>query len=155
MREEEEKKDEEESDKLEAEVAAAAEGEGESDPDMEDGVEVNPEEEDNDGDSSKKRKKKKKKNLGPLFDPKAQYNWQLCAGRNKQNYVPCVDLEAGSGGGGSHRHHERSCPRHPVTCLVPLPQGYENPVRWPDSQLKVAPFRSVWVPVSMCLEVVI
>lgn len=142
MREEEEKKEEEESDKLEE----AAEGEGESDPDMEDGVEVNPEEEDDDGDASKKKRKGKKlkKNLGPLFDPKDQYDWKLCAGRNKQNYVPCVDMEAG-GSGGSHRHRERSCPRHPVTCLVPMPQGYENPVPWPECQLKIL-YRNVAHP---------
>lgn len=118
------------------EEAVESEG-GDNDPDIEDGVEVNPEvnAEDEDGEEQKKgKKKKKRKILGPLFDPSAEYDWKLCAGSNKQNFVPCIDME----GGGARRHHERSCPRHPLTCLVPLPQEYRTPVvPWPESRSKV------------------
>ncbi|GFP98436.1 probable methyltransferase pmt28 [Phtheirospermum japonicum] len=38
----------------------------------------------------------------------------------------------------SYRHHERSCPKSGLVCLVPLPRdGYEAPVQWPESKLKV------------------
>ncbi|KAJ0087521.1 hypothetical protein Patl1_09136 [Pistacia atlantica] len=38
----------------------------------------------------------------------------------------------------SHRHRERSCPRSPPMCLVPLPHaGYGPPVPWPDSKSKI------------------
>lgn len=82
--------------------------------------------------------KKNKKKLGPLFDPKAHYTWKLCSSRSKHNYIPCIDIETASGRLQSYRHHERSCPRTPLMCLVPLPlDGYETPVRWPESKEKV------------------
>ncbi|XAR61769.1 hypothetical protein NMG60_11016281 [Bertholletia excelsa] len=82
--------------------------------------------------------KKKKKNLGPLFDPKAHYTWKLCSTRSKHNYIPCIDIESASGKIQSYRHHERSCPRTPPTCLVPLPhEGYGTPVSWPESKAKI------------------
>ncbi|KAH0458671.1 hypothetical protein IEQ34_011485 [Dendrobium chrysotoxum] len=121
---------------------AHAEGEEEIEIDVEDGVDVNPEEENqlSEGDTSGEenesntdKKKSKKKNSGPLFDPKARYEWKLCGGRNKQNYMPCIDME----GAGGRRHHERSCPNGAVTCLVPLPRGYSALVPWPESKSKV------------------
>ncbi|EPS70327.1 hypothetical protein M569_04431 [Genlisea aurea] len=84
-------------------------------------------------------KKQKKSEVSPLFDPKAKYNWKLCNTRSKHNYIPCIDIE----NGGimkiqSYRHHERSCPRSDVMCLVPLPHdGYGTPVRWPESKTKI------------------
>lgn len=81
---------------------------------------------------------KKKKFTGPLFDPKAEYGWKLCSTRSKHNYIPCIDIEATSKRMKSYRHHERSCPRNPLTCLVPLPhQGYRTPVSWPESREKI------------------
>lgn len=107
------------------------EKEEEEDVDIEDGVVVNSEEEEETDDNHKQNKKLK--NLGPLFDSKAQYEWKLCGGKIKHNFVPCVDMEQAA-----VRHHERSCPRHPLTCLVPLPQGYVTPiVPWPESQFKI------------------
>ncbi|XP_025012409.1 probable methyltransferase PMT28 isoform X1 [Ricinus communis] len=83
-------------------------------------------------------KKKKQKIKGPLFDPKAHYNWRLCSTRSKHNYIPCIDIENGNGRLQSYRHTERSCPRTPPLCLVPLPHGsYDSPVRWPGSKLKI------------------
>lgn len=95
-----------------------------------------------DGGLSTNSKKKKKKNLGPLFDPKAHYAWKLCSTRTKHNYIPCIDIESASGKLQSYRHHERSCPRTSVMCLVPLPRdGYGTPVRWPESKVKVCNLR--------------
>lgn len=84
------------------------------------------------------RKTTKRKIKGPLFDPKANYKWKLCTSRSKHNYIPCIDIAVGSGKLQSYRHTERSCPRMPLMCLVPLPhQGYSSPVPWPESKLKV------------------
>lgn len=81
---------------------------------------------------------KKRKIKGPVFDPKAHYSWKLCSTRSKHNYLPCIDNKGGLGRLQSYRHTERSCPRVPPVCLVPLPHGgYETPVRWPESKLKV------------------
>ncbi|KAE8100229.1 hypothetical protein FH972_018151 [Carpinus fangiana] len=75
---------------------------------------------------------------GPLFDPKSHYTWKLCSTRSKHNYIPCIDIESGTGKLQSYRHTERSCPRTPLMCLVPLIHGgYALPVRWPESKLKI------------------
>ncbi|CDP07517.1 unnamed protein product [Coffea canephora] len=93
--------------------------------------------EDDSGDSTNSKKNKKKK-LGPLFDPKAHYSWKLCSTRSKHNYIPCIDIESSSGKLQSYRHHERSCPKTSVLCLVPLPlDGYGTPVKWPESKVKL------------------
>ncbi|KAJ8762394.1 hypothetical protein K2173_007554 [Erythroxylum novogranatense] len=81
---------------------------------------------------------KKQKLKGPLFDPKAHYSWRLCNTRSKHNYIPCIDIDSGSGKLHGYRHTERSCPRTPPMCLVPLPhEGYESSVSWPESKLKI------------------
>lgn len=113
-------------DREEGEVTEDAEGE-EVDRDSEETLE-------NEGGESSKGSKKTKKIKGPLFEPKALYNWKLCNTKSKHNYIPCIDYEVGSG----YRHTERSCPRTPPICLVPLPHnGYGAPVRWPESREKV------------------
>ncbi|XP_030545407.1 probable methyltransferase PMT28 [Rhodamnia argentea] len=92
-------------------------------------------EEENGGSKSMGKKRKIK---GPVFDPKAHYSWKLCSTRSKHNYLPCIDNEGGLGRLQSYRHTERSCPRVPPVCLVPLPRGgYETPVRWSESKLKI------------------
>ncbi|KAI3926768.1 hypothetical protein MKW92_011020 [Papaver armeniacum] len=81
---------------------------------------------------------KVKKKLGPVFDSKVQYTWKMCSVRSKYNYIPCTDVESSTGKLQMYRHHERSCPRTPPMCLVPLPPGgYNTPVPWPDSKLKI------------------
>lgn len=110
------------------------EEEGGDDEDIEDGVDVNPEEEEGDEERSggnKRKKNNKKKKLGPLFDPGARYKWKLCGGRYGHNFSPCVDMEGG------RRHHERSCPRIPLMCLVSLPQEYKAPPPWPERESKI------------------
>ncbi|OIW03490.1 hypothetical protein TanjilG_14715 [Lupinus angustifolius] len=84
------------------------------------------------------KKTSKGKMKGPLFDPNAKYRWKLCNTRSKHNYIPCVDIEVAGGKVASYRHRERSCPRTPFMCLVPLPhEGYKSPVPWPESKLKI------------------
>lgn len=85
-----------------------------------------------------KSRGKKRKIKGPLFDVKAHYSWRLCSTRSKHNYIPCIDIETGFGRVQSYRHTERSCPRSPPMCLVPLPhESYGIPVPWPESKSKV------------------
>ncbi|PKA47491.1 putative methyltransferase PMT28 [Apostasia shenzhenica] len=144
------KPEEVENEKKDAEGEGQADAENEEiDTDFEDGVDVKMEENsegegdgfDENGGISDKKKRRKTKKLGPLFDPKARYEWKLCGGRNKQSYVPCIDME----GTGGRRHHERSCPHGPVTCLVPLPKGYKAPMPWPESKFKIL-YRNVAHP---------
>ncbi|XP_009801649.1 probable methyltransferase PMT28 [Nicotiana sylvestris] len=87
---------------------------------------------------SRDTEKKMKKNLGPLFDPEAHYTWNLCSTKSKHNYIPCIDIESVSGKLRNFRHRERSCLKASQMCLVPLPpDGYETPVSWPESKLKI------------------
>ncbi|XP_020206830.1 probable methyltransferase PMT28 isoform X2 [Cajanus cajan] len=91
-----------------------------------------------DGGMEELRKTTKGKVKGPLFDPNASYRWKLCSVRSKHNYIPCIDFEVGGGKIPSYRHTERSCPRTPLMCLVPLPhEGYGSPLPWPESKLKI------------------
>ncbi|KAL8244215.1 hypothetical protein R6Q59_010473 [Mikania micrantha] len=83
------------------------------------------------------RRGKKQKFKGPLFDPKVEYFWKLCNTRSKHNYIPCIDIEAASKRIQSYRHHERSCPKNPLMCLVPLPNRYQIPISWPESREKI------------------
>lgn len=81
---------------------------------------------------------KKRKRKGPVFDPKAEYSWRSCNTRSKHNYMPCIDNDGLIGRLQSYRHRERSCPKKPIMCLVPLPHdGYDTPVSWPESKSKV------------------
>ena len=80
-----------------------------------------------------KDSKKKKKKLPPLFSPAAHYHWKHCSAKSGHHYTPCVDFD----GDGSQKHHERSCPRSPVTCLVSLPKDYKLPAPWPERKEKV------------------
>lgn len=83
------------------------------------------------------KKTKKGKVKGPLFESNVNYRWKMCNTRSKHNYIPCIDIEVG-GGKVQYRHTERSCPRMPFMCMVPLPlDGYESPVPWPESKLKI------------------
>ncbi|KAM7272389.1 hypothetical protein ACFE04_027052 [Oxalis oulophora] len=79
----------------------------------------------------------KRKYKGPVFDTKANYTWKLCSTKSKHNYIPCIDVENGEKLQ-TYRHRERSCPKTPPMCLVPLPHdGYGTVVPWPDSKFKI------------------
>lgn len=128
----EQKEEVEENDKEEASVNEE-EKDGEVDGEVRDKIE-----DDNGGSVNIGKKMKKNNNIGPLFDQKAHYSWKLCNTKSKHNYIPCIDFESSSGKLKSYRHHERSCPKTQPMCLVPLPsEGYELPVSWPESKLKI------------------
>lgn len=132
--EEEDEGNDEEGEELESDSTETEEAEG--DPDLVNAENLDQETLNEEVESSVK--KKKNKNLGPLFDPKASYTWKLCNTRSKYNYIPCIDIESGTGKIQSYRHHERSCPRSAVMCLVPLPRdGYGKPEHWPESKMKI------------------
>jgi hypothetical protein len=84
--------------------------------------------------AKRKAAAKKKRKLPPLFSSGAHYHWKQCRAKCGHHYVPCVDFD----GDGSHKHHERSCPRSPVTCLVSLPKEYISPAPWPERKDKVS-----------------
>ncbi|XBH95003.1 hypothetical protein VPH35_085645 [Triticum aestivum] len=90
-------------------------------------------EEEEDPEAAKGKASKKKRKLPPLFSPAAHYHWKLCGAKSGHHYTPCVDFD----GDGSQRHHQRSCPRSPVTCLVSLPKEYKLPAPWPERKEKV------------------
>lgn len=108
-------------------------GEMEGDADVDESVDQETQEKAENENEGKKRKIK-----GPVFDPKAHYSWKQCSTRSKHNYIPCIDVESGFTRLHGYRHRERTCPKAPPMCLVPLPHdGYDSPVHWPESKLKV------------------
>ncbi|KAF5468474.1 hypothetical protein F2P56_012622 [Juglans regia] len=111
-------------------------GDKEGDSDLVEPVDTESDEKLEDGSGESRNSGRKKKIRGPLFDPKAHYTWKLCNTKSKHNYIPCIDIESGKLQ--SYRHRERSCPRAPLMCLVPLTHGgYGLPVRWPESKMKI------------------
>eukprot|EP00252_Welwitschia_mirabilis_P025719 TRINITY_DN8166_c0_g4_i2.p1 TRINITY_DN8166_c0_g4~~TRINITY_DN8166_c0_g4_i2.p1 ORF type:complete len:837 (-),score=183.61 TRINITY_DN8166_c0_g4_i2:471-2981(-) len=66
--------------------------------------------------------------------------WKLCNSSAGADYIPCLDNEEAIKKlhSRSHfEHRERHCPEEAPTCLVPLPQGYKTPIRWPQSRDKI------------------
>ncbi|KAG8061107.1 hypothetical protein GUJ93_ZPchr0003g18514 [Zizania palustris] len=113
---------------------APAEEEGEKPLELETVDEFSEGDEDNEeAQAAQRNAAKKKKKLPPFFSPSAHYHWKHCSAKSGHHYIPCVDFD----GDGSQRHHERSCPKLPVTCLVSLPKEYKSPVPWPERKEKV------------------
>ncbi|KAJ6798334.1 putative methyltransferase PMT26 [Iris pallida] len=70
----------------------------------------------------------------------AKYNWKLCNVEAGADYIPCLDnvdaikkLHSTK----HYEHRERHCPEEGPTCLVPLPEGYQRPIQWPNSRDKI------------------
>ncbi|KAK3145923.1 hypothetical protein QOZ80_3BG0259270 [Eleusine coracana subsp. coracana] len=111
-------------------------GKAPSEEDEEKAPALESEEEPNEGDfeeddpeaAKRKAAAKRARKLPPLFSSSAHYHWKQCSAKSGHHFVPCVDFD----GDGSQRHHERSCPRSPVTCLVSLPKEYKPPAPWPE-----------------------
>lgn len=68
------------------------------------------------------------------------YHWKVCNTTAGPDYIPCLDnwhtihrLRAIR----HFQHRERHCPDQAPTCLVPLPDGYKIPIKWPMSRDKV------------------
>lgn len=65
------------------------------------------------------------------------FRWALCNVDAGADYIPCLDNVAAIKKLRSTKHYEhreRHCPEKSPTCLVPLPEGYRNPIRWPKSR---------------------
>ncbi|CAA6654709.1 unnamed protein product [Spirodela intermedia] len=69
-----------------------------------------------------------------------EQQWELCGkneGLRDADYIPCLDNIKAIKALPSRKHmenRERHCPDPSPTCLVPLPQGYKQPVPWPKSR---------------------
>ncbi|KAH0942466.1 hypothetical protein HID58_002103 [Brassica napus] len=66
--------------------------------------------------------------------------WELCNATAGYDYIPCLDNEAAIKKLTSRRHfehRERHCPEDPPTCLVSLPDGYKESIKWPESRNKI------------------
>ncbi|AEE78746.1 putative protein [Arabidopsis thaliana] len=66
--------------------------------------------------------------------------WVLCNATAGTDYIPCLDNEEAIMKLRSRRHfehRERHCPEDPPTCLVPLPEGYKEAIKWPESRDKI------------------
>ncbi|KAL9253575.1 putative methyltransferase PMT26 [Drosera capensis] len=68
------------------------------------------------------------------------YSWKLCSTTAGSDFIPCLDnlyaikhLKTTK----HYEHRERHCPDEPPTCLVPLPEGYRQPIEWPKSREKI------------------
>jgi hypothetical protein len=71
------------------------------------------------------------------------YSWKLCNSSAATDYIPCLDNDEAIKKLRSTKHYEhreRHCPEEPPTCLVPLPEGYNCPIEWPQSRDKVILF---------------
>ncbi|XP_042416812.1 probable methyltransferase PMT26 [Zingiber officinale] len=69
-----------------------------------------------------------------------ELSWKLCDVKAGTDYIPCLDNEAAIGKLRSTKHYEhreRHCPDNAPTCLVPLPDGYKPPIKWPMSREKI------------------
>ncbi|KAF8405670.1 hypothetical protein HHK36_007747 [Tetracentron sinense] len=68
------------------------------------------------------------------------YSWKLCNVTAGPDYIPCLDnLQAIKKLHSTkhYEHRERHCPEEAPTCLVPLPEGYKQPIEWPTSREKI------------------
>ncbi|KAJ7528527.1 hypothetical protein O6H91_15G007200 [Diphasiastrum complanatum] len=68
-----------------------------------------------------------------------QYKWKLCKWNGAVDYIPCLENKKAIKSLKSKKHfehRERHCPTEEelTTCLVPLPDGYKLPIRWPKSR---------------------
>uniref|UniRef100_A0A0E0IZ68 Methyltransferase n=1 Tax=Oryza nivara TaxID=4536 RepID=A0A0E0IZ68_ORYNI len=99
---------------------------------------------------AEKKKKKKKKAKAAAAAAAAEeegggggaasLGWKLCNTSAGADYIPCLDNEAAIKKlktTAHYEHRERHCPASPPTCLVPSPEGYRDPIRWPRSRDKI------------------
>ncbi|WOL03574.1 putative methyltransferase PMT26 [Canna indica] len=68
------------------------------------------------------------------------YTWKLCNTSAGPDFIPCLDNQAVIKKLRSTKHYEhreRHCPKQAPTCLVPLPDVYKQPIKWPRSRDKI------------------
>ncbi|XP_071703478.1 probable methyltransferase PMT25 [Rutidosis leptorrhynchoides] len=65
------------------------------------------------------------------------YQWKTCNATTGPDFIPCLDNTEALRHIRTtlhYEHRERHCPAELPTCVVPLPQGYRIPIRWPKSR---------------------
>ena len=85
----------------------------------------------------KQRQTSESNNADSIMTGKA---WELCNATAAYDYIPCLDNEEAIKkltSRGHFEHRERHCPEDPPTCLVSLPEGYKESIKWPESRDKV------------------
>ncbi|CAA7019361.1 unnamed protein product [Microthlaspi erraticum] len=85
----------------------------------------------------KQRQTSESNNAEGMTDGKT---WVLCNATAGSDYIPCLDNEEAIKKLPSRRHfehRERHCPEDPPTCLVSLPEGYKESIKWPESRDKI------------------
>ncbi|CAL4911330.1 unnamed protein product [Urochloa decumbens] len=99
--------------------------------------------------SSNEKKKKHKNNKNKKSSSNdeevgsgeaSSYTWKLCNTSTGADYIPCLDNEAAIRKLKTNKHYEhreRHCPAASPSCLVPLPEGYRQPIPWPYSRDKI------------------
>ncbi|KAK3224241.1 hypothetical protein Dsin_011266 [Dipteronia sinensis] len=86
--------------------------------------------------SEKERREDESKGKESIYG----YTWHLCNESSGPDFIPCLDNEKALKKLHSTRHYEhreRHCPEEGPTCLVPLPEGYKKPIKWPHSRDKI------------------
>lgn len=85
-------------------------------------------------------------------DQITDHNWKLCNVTTRADYIPCLDNGAAIKKLRSTKHYEhreRHCPEQAPTCLVPLPEGYKQSIKWPQSRDKVSFFTFLFLHLSL------
>ncbi|KAA8538355.1 hypothetical protein F0562_027822 [Nyssa sinensis] len=75
-----------------------------------------------------------------LSKDQSGYKWKLCNVTAGPDYIPCLDNVQAIRKLSSTKHYEhreRHCPGEAPTCLVPLPEGYKRPIKWPKSREQI------------------
>nr|GMD35962.1 probable methyltransferase PMT24 [Ipomoea batatas] len=68
------------------------------------------------------------------------HKWRLCNTSAGPDYIPCLDnLQAIRKLPTTmhYEHRERHCPEEAPSCLVPLPEGYKQSIKWPKSREQI------------------
>lgn len=81
----------------------------------------------------------------------SKYEWKLCNTTTGPEYIPCLDNWQAIRklpGIRHYEHRERHCPDEAPTCLVPLPEGYRSPIKWPKSRDMVSDIYWNWMTVT-------
>ena len=76
----------------------------------------------------------------PQGMPESQSKWKLCSFEGAIDYIPCLDNKEAIRilpSTKHYEHRERHCPSTSPSCLVPLPEGYRKPIKWPQSRNEV------------------
>ncbi|CAH8357074.1 unnamed protein product [Eruca vesicaria subsp. sativa] len=50
-------------------------------------------------------------------------------------------------------NYERHCPKESLDCLIPPPDGYKKPIRWPQSRDKIIPSIRFGVTCRVALDI--